>query len=175
MNRAIYLTVDLPQSDELQNIREAFDPLAGMVPPHITVVFPFESDIETEQLVAAIDETVEELEFTYVELSLEAAVFAKDFCMFPIRQGRDAITDLHDRLYSDLLEPFLSDEYEYIPHLTVGRVEQESDRDEIKELTDRINLDQTGAVRSIILERLDTEYTSTTLYERTLRPDGEDV
>lgn len=172
---AIYLTVDLPQEELLQEIRESFDPLAGMVPPHITVVFPFESDIAREELVELIDTTVEELDCFYVEISLEAAVFVEGFCFFPIREGRDIITDLHDQLYAGSLESFLNQDYEYTPHITVGRVREEGDREEIRERTDEVNLFQTGSVRSIILERLEAEFESTTEYERSLRPTGEDA
>ena len=169
--RVIYLSVDLPQWDKIQEIRESYDPLAATVPPHITLVFPFESDIDTELLIDLIDRCVDDLEFEYIEFSLKPAILVSEFCFFPIDLGRDEITELHDMLYNDILEPYLSEEHEYIPHVTVGRTADEEEAAEIKELTDEIDLRQTGAIRSIVLERMHSDVRSTTEYERDLRPD----
>lgn len=174
-SRVIYLTVDLPQEDPVQEIRNRFDPLSATVPPHITVVFPFDSEIDSEDLIALIDESVEELEFEYVEISLESAIIVKEFCFFPIDAGREEIVALHDRLYSTILEPFLADEEDYVPHITVGRCKTERDIEEIKDATDEVNRKATGSVRSIILERMNDDDSSRTEYERKLRPDDSDA
>jgi 2'-5' RNA ligase len=170
-SRVIYLTLDLPQEDQIQSIREQFDPLAGSVPPHITLVFPFESEIETDLLVEQIDQAIDELDFEYVEISLDRAIIVGQFCFLPIEEGRDQISDLHDLLYGGILETFLSEEEDYIPHLTIGRCSSEVEAEEIRLAADAINLKPTGAIRSIILERMHEDDSSHTEYERNLRPD----
>lgn len=170
-SRVIYLTVDLPQEDQIQAIREQFDPLAGRVPPHVTLVFPFDSEIDTESLVDHIDRALRDLDFAYVEISLDRALIVGEFCFLPIDQGRDQIADLHDLLYDGLLEPFLSEEEDYIPHLTIGRWSNDAEIEEIRQAADSINLAPTGAIRSLILEQLHDDDSSHTEYERDLRPD----
>jgi hypothetical protein len=49
-NRCILLFPDFPNIASIESIRRKFDPLAGLVRPHITLVFPFESDIGTDPL-----------------------------------------------------------------------------------------------------------------------------
>jgi hypothetical protein len=49
------------QRERLQKVRLAYDPLAALVPPHITLVFPFASDLTTADLEdhARIEETAQ--------------------------------------------------------------------------------------------------------------------
>ena len=173
-SRVIYLTVDIPQADVIQAIRERFDPLAGSVPPHITLVFPFDSEISSEALIALIDQAVAEFEFEYVEISFARAIIVKQFCFLPIDAGRDQLTELHDFLYSGILEPYLAEEEDYVPHLTIGRSSDAEEAEEIKEAAEEINLKPTGAIRSIILEQIHSDNSSHTEYERWLRPDAGD-
>ena len=170
--RAIFLTVDLPQADKIDAIREQFDPLAGHVPPHITLVFPFDSEIPSEDLIDLITESIEETDFSYVEISLCRAILIEGFCFFPIKTGRDEIIDLHDRLYSTILEPYLAEEHDYVPHITVGRTDEEEMVEALKKAADRVDLKKSGAVRSIILERISDDTSSVTEFELNLRPDG---
>jgi len=174
-SRVIYLTVDLPQEDPLQDIRKRFDPLSDMVPPHITLVFPFDSNIETDDLIDLIDTAIEELDFDYVEISLDPAILVKEFCFFPIDEGREQIIALHDRLYDDILEPYLAEEEDYVPHITVGRCKSGDEVEEIKAAADEVERKQTGSVRSIILELMHEDDSSHTEYERKLRLDDNDV
>lgn len=45
----------------IDKIREKYDPLANHVRPHITLVFPFESDIETTELKEHISTVVSDI------------------------------------------------------------------------------------------------------------------
>ncbi len=36
--------------DKIENIRQKHDPLFGLIPPHITIVFPFKSNISSDAL-----------------------------------------------------------------------------------------------------------------------------
>lgn len=50
MKRAIVLFPEFENSRSIQSIRERYDPLADYIPPHITLVFPFESELSTQAL-----------------------------------------------------------------------------------------------------------------------------
>ncbi len=52
--------------------------------------------------------------------------FRDGYLFLNVKQGNDSIIDLHDRLYSGALEPFLLRKVTYCPHITVGRVEEPS-------------------------------------------------
>jgi len=40
-----------------------------------------------------------------------------------VTRGREAIVELHDRLYRRSLAPFLRSEFDYAPHVTIGRAD----------------------------------------------------
>ncbi len=48
--RCIMIFPDFENIEVINRIREKYDPLKGYVKPHITLVFPFESDISSAEL-----------------------------------------------------------------------------------------------------------------------------
>jgi 2'-5' RNA ligase len=49
-----------------------------------------------------------------------------EYLFLNVKEGNDRLIALHDCLYSDLLSPFLLAEHTFVPHLTVGRLPNES-------------------------------------------------
>lgn len=54
MKRAVVLFPKFNNIDTINNIREKYDPLYNYIAPHITIVFPFESDLTTNELKVSI-------------------------------------------------------------------------------------------------------------------------
>jgi hypothetical protein len=50
LKRAIAIVPQISHIELIQRLRQAYDPLAATLPPHLTLVFPFESDISPEHL-----------------------------------------------------------------------------------------------------------------------------
>ena len=50
MKRAIILFPSFDNINIIKSVREKYDPLANYIAPHITIVFPFDSDISTDDL-----------------------------------------------------------------------------------------------------------------------------
>lgn len=107
----------------INNIRKKYDPLADLVLPHITLVFPFESDLTTEELNAHL-----ERQLTHVHpFKIELEGFSKlqddygNFLFLNIVQGIEEIKNIHKSLYKDNLNHFDSGR-DYVPHMTVGKL-----------------------------------------------------
>lgn len=126
MKRAIVLFPKFSNSETIQAVRERFDPLANYIAPHITLVFPFESAFSTEKLKAHLRHTLAGMKQFTVNLNGVTGDFRDGYLFLNVKQGNDSIIDLHDRLYSGELEPFLLRKVTYCPHITVGRVEESS-------------------------------------------------
>lgn len=126
MKRAIVLFPKFRNIAAIQAIRERFDPLAEYIAPHITLVFPFESTLSTEELKAHLSHSLAGMKQFAVSLSGVTGDFRDGYLFLNVKQGNDSIIDLHDRLYSGALEPFLFRKVTYYPHITVGRVEEPS-------------------------------------------------
>lgn len=123
MKRSIILFPELEQLNLIQGIRDKYDPLATLIAPHITLVFPFESDISNYELERHLKESLEGIKKFRVELKGITGDLEDGYIFLNVKKGNDQIIELHDKLYSGVLEKYLFRKVNYIPHITVGRVE----------------------------------------------------
>jgi len=119
--RAIVSFPELPEASPIFELRRRFDPLAELIPPHITLVFPFDSELTTEQLRDHVHRSVRGLAPFAVRLS-QITGSEGEYLFLNVKLGNDAIIALHDRLYTGPLKRHLAVEHTFTPHLTVGRI-----------------------------------------------------
>jgi 2'-5' RNA ligase len=125
MKRAIVLFPIFHNIEAIQAVRERFDPFANYIAPHITLVFPFESALSTEELRTHLHTALAGVKKFNVRLSGVTGDVRDGYLFLNVKQGNDEIIDLHDRLYSGALGSFLYRKVTYCPHVTVGRIEQQ--------------------------------------------------
>lgn len=124
MIRTIVIFLKDSLIEEIEKIREVHDPLFGLIPPHITLVFPFESDISNEILRQHITESTENIVPFYINVD-QAVTNQGEYLFLLVEEGKEKILELHNQLYSSVLASFLREEILYIPHITVGRKRDE--------------------------------------------------
>lgn len=112
----------------IETIRQKYDPLANHVAPHITLVFPFESDIETVSLRDHLEVACKDIKKFKLELSEISRGGGYGYYLFlNVVEGKEIITNLHSMLYSGILQDFypvwLKDNY--TPHMTIGNFRTE--------------------------------------------------
>ena len=119
--RAIHLFPAFAGMDKLQALREKFDPLAALIPPHLTLVFPFESPMSREELREHVRVALQGMKPFLLRMQ---GVTGADggYLFLNVKRGNDEIVELHDRLYAGALRPFLRRDVTYVPHLTLGRL-----------------------------------------------------
>lgn len=79
-----------------------------------------------------------------------------------VKKGNDNIIELHDKLYSGLLEKFIFRKFTYCPHLTVGNVFDQKQFDvAVEELSGRNEIYET-AIDKIFIENIDSDENSIT-------------
>jgi 2'-5' RNA ligase len=121
MTRAVVLFPPPADLVAVLPVRKRFDPLAEVIPAHITLVFPFEDDLVAEALRTHIDSMVQGI--GPVSLRLAGITgFEGEYLYLNVKRGNDALIELHDRLYRGPLLRHLSRTHTYVPHLTVGRL-----------------------------------------------------
>ena len=120
VNRAIVIFPEFGSDTNLiQDIRNQYDPLASKIAPHITLVFPFESEISSKVLRQYIKTSLQG--FKAFNLSMQQISHeAENYLFLNLIKGREDIMKIHNLLYSGLLVRFLSKKHIYQPHLTVG-------------------------------------------------------
>lgn len=121
--RTIMIFPEFENTDVINDIRKKYDPLADVVLPHITLVFPFDSELTNEELSLYLKESLSDTHPFKVELE----GFSKqedrygNYLFLNVAQGMDVIKNIHDMLYEDKLKQFDAG-YDYVPHMTVRKV-----------------------------------------------------
>lgn len=120
--RSILIFPEMYNYHEIQEIRTKYDPLAQNIAPHISLVFPFASEMSNEELfqkVTAKLTGIKSFPVTFDHLGSDD----NGYIWLEAHHGKDRLIKLHDLLYSDeSLEPFLRSDIPYVPHITLGQV-----------------------------------------------------
>ena len=106
--------------DKIQEIRNKYDKLATLIPPHITLVFPFNSEMTNEELIDNLSTLLKDFSpfnvtFKGISLSNDNYIFLN--CI----KGSNEIIKLHDKLYEKILPTYFNKTINYIPHITLGQ------------------------------------------------------
>jgi 2'-5' RNA ligase len=121
---AHYAIVAFPETHALaaiETVRRRYDPLAGVLGAHITLVFPFVDPVAAPVL----RQHIEQLTRTTAPFDVElAGVSIEDgeYIFLNVASGAGRLAALHRGLYSGPLERHLARDRTYIPHITVGRL-----------------------------------------------------
>lgn len=118
--RAIVWFPPFPMDAPIEPFRRRFDPMADALPAHVTLVFPFPTNLTVIQLASHIRRIVGNwpslpVSFRDIEGILDEFVFLM------VRDRADAVVALHDKLYRGVLKAYLRDDIPYLPHVTIGR------------------------------------------------------
>lgn len=121
--RTIMIFPEFKNINVINTIRKKYDPLAELVMPHITLVFPFESELTNEELSIYLKECLINIKPFVLELGGISKKEDKygNYLFLNIKSGMDIIKNIHDILYKGKLKLFKPEE-QYIPHMTVGKL-----------------------------------------------------
>lgn len=124
--RTIMIFPEFKNADIINDIRKKYDPLADLVLPHITLVFPFDSRLTNEELSLHLKDCLGGIQPFKVELegfSKQINSYGNSLFLNVV-QGMAEIKNIHDRLYKGILKQFDAG-YDYVPHMTVGNLSSE--------------------------------------------------
>jgi len=126
MNSAIVIFPKFQNIDIINEFRQKYDPLADKIAPHITLVFPFESQISTSELRKHMQQTISDIQPFAIKL---CGIREHDnkYLFLNVINGNDQIIKLHDWLYTGILSKHLLKEITYVPHLTIGCIDNENE------------------------------------------------
>jgi 2'-5' RNA ligase len=133
---SIYL-ITAPVPTELitavEPYRQKFDPLANVIPLHITVVALFEYTESPELL----HEHIRDVSDTHTPIKASLAGWdtsrQKEYQLrLPLITGRSEFAELHDELLLGSLSHLASADTDYWPHITFGRFSEEAELEQAK-------------------------------------------
>lgn len=159
LERCIMIFPQFNNIEVINRIRKKYDPLESHVAPHITLVFPFSSNIESRELKKHIQKVLASMKsFKIVLKDITPVKSYGNYLFLNIEQGKGEITEIHKRLYTGILEPYISERLKtngYVPHMTVGMVEDEDLYRAAIEETKEINEAFETIVNKISVEIID--------------------
>ena len=152
MLRTIMIFPQFKNIGIIDEIRDRFDPLAKLVRPHITLVFPFDSEMSNEELGEKLTSSLQKV--GSFELTLYGfSKSADNYLFLDIEKGKEIIKAIHDELYSEHFKEFYLD-IPYIPHMTVGKLCSEQELNDAYEYVKNIDARFETVVDKVSVEML---------------------
>ncbi|MFT4107027.1 MAG: 2'-5' RNA ligase family protein [Lacrimispora sp.] len=153
--RTVMIFPEFENIDIINHIRKKYDPLADLVSPHITLVFPFDSQLTKEELHLHLKECLSDIEPFKIKLKGFSTHINEygNYLFLNIVEGKDIIRSIHDRLYNGELNQ--SDaSYHYVPHMTVGKVPSVESLDEAFDDVNQCDTEFNTVVKMISVEMI---------------------
>jgi 2'-5' RNA ligase len=163
INRCIMIFPRFDNMEVIDKLRSQFDPLNQYVPPHITLVFPFFSDITVFELENHLINSIKGIKGFNLRLHGVSGA-AGNYLFLNVVQGQEPLIELQKRLYKGILEQYIPkflDFSKYIPHLTVGHIKENSEYEEAVNNCKAINDIFIDVIKNISVEIIDGNENST--------------
>lgn len=145
---------------KIQMIREKYDELFDIIEPHITLAFPFRSNISNEKLRQQLTEIIRNI--NPFKIKCKGLTLRKDkkintyYIFLNIVEGKEIINEINHKIYENILRDVDIKKYNYEPHITLGTTNNPNEKIELNEefetIVDSIVVEQIGKNEESILE-----------------------
>ena len=173
MLRTIMIFPQFDNMEIIDEIRDRYDPLAKLVRPHITLVFPFESEMTNDEVEEKLNCSLKN--FGPFELVMHG--FSKtenNYLFLDVEKGSDMIESIHDDLYSNHFQEFFPGFKEYYlgvpytPHMTVGKLNSKEELNDAYEYVRNIDVRFQTVVKKVSVEMIGEHEESIIVIEKML-------
>ena len=152
MKYAVVIYPELEDASKIQELRRKNDPYFNVIAPHITLVFPV-PEMDRDAIVNHVTEILRD--FAPFNIRLKGLTKSFDNWLFLcVEEGNEKIIELHDRLYTGMLEKHLRTDIQYIPHIGLGLFETDKEYRIAESRARTLNLDYESRIRSIYIIHL---------------------
>ncbi len=139
----------------IQQFRSNHDPQGDLVPPHITVVFPFDISLTDDDLVKLCKRQIQGAK--KIEARLGSVSIEPDgYVFYLIATGGREITDIHNRLYAagPLTDKFIGTSFK--PHITIARYD-DGNRLEVTQATKLLQPNCHFLIDQMVIEEIEPD------------------
>ena len=152
MKRVIFVKPKIDNSETIVNIFKKYNPDSSFVNPHICLVFPFESDLETSILESIINDVFIKYSSFDIQLSGLTVSYEKrnNFLFLNVIDDLNILRQMSSDLYTRLGDNAKL-KGQYIPHITLGKSKS------AKEIN-KINIEAQNALQSEYTAIISTIY-----------------
>lgn len=167
--RTIMIFPDFENMEIIDSIREKYDPLAKLVRPHITLVFPFENEMSNEEIEELLKKRLQDVKPFEIVINGISTIEDRfgNFLLLDVKNGAEDICFIHDTLYKNEFKQFDSG-LEYKPHITIGKFQTSEELNKV--YNDLKNLEDsfTTMVEKISVEMIGKNEESIVVIEKKL-------
>ena len=170
ITRTIMIFPEFDNIGSIDKIRSRYDPLVDLVRPHITLVFPFKSDMTDDEIRAILEKRLKDtrkFDLTLHGFGKQIEEFG-NFLFLNVTQGKDEIVKIHDILYANEFREF-NWGFPYDPHMTVGKTKTAEELNEAYEDASSCTELFSTAVTKISVEMIGEHEESIIIIEKELR------
>jgi len=105
---------------QVEAFRRRHDPMASLIPAHLTLVFPFATALTRLQVETHVKRVASR--WPRVPVSFRAVrLHANEFVFLMASRGAESLSALHDALYTRSFLPSLRRDLPYEPHISLAR------------------------------------------------------
>lgn len=167
--RTIMIFPEFEEMEIIDEIREKYDPLANLVRPHITIVFPFENQMSNNDIADILADrlkTISPFKLVLNGISKQEDRFG-NYLFLDVKEGSVEICTIHNILYdNEFCEYDLG--LGYKPHMTVGKLPTVEALNVAYEKVKEINRDFKTVVNKISVEMIGEDEESIIIIEHEL-------
>lgn len=166
--RTIMIFPQFSNQEIIDAIRRKYDPLYNLVSPHITLVFPFESNMSNEILSQKLEECLKKtVSFCLV---LQGISKHKDaygnYIFLNIKKGSQEIMKIHKDLYLNIFQERCCEPF--IPHMTIGNLDSVEKMEQAYDSVKDINIPFTSIIEKVSVEIIENNGKSNIIIEKNL-------
>ncbi|MBJ2355159.1 2'-5' RNA ligase family protein [Sphaerochaeta sp. S2] len=160
IRRTIMLFPEFDNIHVIDEIRKKYDPLSENVRPHITLVFTFESDLESEVIKNHLEDVTKEFEGFQLRMTKIVTInnaFGK-YLFLLIEDGIEEIKRLSSQLYTGTLAAYKPEwltEETFLPHMTLGQFSTDDALEQAYEDVQKIHKEFKSVIRKVSVEIID--------------------
>lgn len=134
MKRVIFVEPQIENSEAIFDIFKKYNPDSSFVNPHICLVFPFESDLETIKLETIINDIFSSYDGFSIQLKGLSISYEQNnnFLFLNVIDESNILKKMSCELYNSLGNNAKLKRY-YIPHVTIGKSKSREDIENIYE------------------------------------------
>lgn len=148
--RDILIFPQFSNIEKIQNIRKKYDELADILPPHITLAYPFKSNLSNNEIKDKLKEILKErksfrVKFKGISIYKDTKV-NNNYIFLDIVDGYEEVMEIHKKIYNYVLK--IDQPKIFVPHITLGSIKEENINielnDEFECIVDKIYLESIG-------------------------------
>ncbi|AVK63608.1 hypothetical protein C5Z26_05585 [Lactobacillus sp. CBA3606] len=169
MERSVLIFPDFDNINQVQRIRQKYDSLYAHVRPHISLIFPFESESENGLIFDSLCEVSHDVPAFSIDISKVSGDYENGYVWLEIGKSKNKISSLHRSLYDCSIFSAHELRYKkYVPHITIA---QGLTPEKAVELADELNKqigNVSADVKSISVEKIRSNGDSIEIFTKKL-------